>query len=59
MTGKQAKDADKQIITLLSAIYNLSATAIIVNKDALMDDRSKKELVSLLEGFSDLFPKTH
>ena len=57
--GKSTKDADKQAVALLSAIYNLSATAIVVNKDALMEKRTKDELSQVVAGFSELFPKTH
>lgn len=53
------KDAqDKPMIALLSAMYNHSATALIVNKQMILEERTKKDLQMLLSDFSELFPKT-
>jgi hypothetical protein len=55
--SKKDKD-DKQLLALLSAVYNHSATAIVVNKEALSEEKTKKALTELLEDFADRFPKT-
>ncbi len=49
---------NKALVVLLSAIYNHSATAIVVNKDALFEEKTKKELADLLSDFAGRFPKT-
>ena len=58
ITNTKKKASEKDLVAFLSTVYNHSATAVMTNKEAIYQEKTRKDLEQLLSAFSELFPKT-
>lgn len=48
----------KDVLVIMSLVYNLSPANIVITKEQLLEPRFGKDMVLLLSDFVDRFPKT-